>query len=82
MRIVAEIKDPRVKISVFSFNERWLAKFELGLCEITLKAPHDEMDLDELKSILETPKIKETMVQRLTAMNSEWFESRTRKEKT
>lgn len=76
MRVVAEVKDPRMKISVFSFNERWLVKFELGLCELTLKAPHDEMGLEDLKALLENPNFKETIVQQLNSLNSDWFERR------
>ena len=43
MRVVAEIPHPTTKITVFSWNGRYLVKFEYGLLEQTYKV--SEMDL-------------------------------------
>ncbi len=43
MRVVAEIPHPQTKITVFSWNSRYLIKFEYGLLEQTYKI--SEMDL-------------------------------------
>lgn len=53
MRIVAEIPHPRTKITIFSWNNRYLIKFEYGLLEQTYKI--SEMDLSseqDLKDIV------------------------------
>lgn len=53
MRVVAEIPHSKTKITVFSWNSRYLIKFEYGLLEQTYKI--SEMDLtseDDLKSIM------------------------------
>ena len=43
MRVVAEIPHPKTKITIFSWNGRYLVKFEYGLLEQTYKV--SEMDL-------------------------------------
>lgn len=53
MRIVAEIPHPQTKITVFSWNNRYLIKFEFGFLEQTYKIA--EMDLTseaDLEAIL------------------------------
>ena len=53
MRVVAEIPHPKIKITVFAWNSRYLIKFEYGLLEQTYKI--SEMDLtseDDLKSLV------------------------------
>lgn len=72
MRVIAEVLDPRIRISIFSFNERWIAKVEGGLCELTFKVPHDEMSLEELKKHFETANTRDRLFERLQVLNQEW----------
>ena len=52
MRIVKEIKHPDCKITVFSWNDKYLIKFEKGLLEQTYKVNEwdilEEKDLNDL----------------------------------
>lgn len=45
MRIVGEIPHPDCKITLFSWNNRYLIKLESGLLEQTFKI--DQFDIDE-----------------------------------
>ncbi len=72
MRVIAEIIDPRMRISVFSFNEKWIAKVEGGLCELTLKVAHEEMSLESLKNLLQQTDFRDRMFERLHTLNAEW----------
>lgn len=54
MRLVREISNPDFKITIFSWNNRYLIKLEQGPLEQTFKIP--EMDLsaeDDLYAILD-----------------------------
>lgn len=72
MRVIAEVFDPRMRISIFSFNERWIAKVEGGLCEITFKVPHEEMSLAKLKEHFENADTRDRLFERLHGLNQEW----------
>lgn len=47
MRIVNEIIHPECKITIFSWNSKYLIKFERGLIEQTYKVPETEVSGDE-----------------------------------
>lgn len=47
MRIVKEISHPQCKITVFSWNAKYLIKLERGLIEQTYKVPEMELSGDE-----------------------------------
>lgn len=51
MRNLGEIMHPACKISLFSWNQKYIVKFEQGLVEQTLKFEHLEFDggEDELR---------------------------------
>ncbi|WOK05035.1 hypothetical protein [Imperialibacter roseus] len=51
MRVVAEIPHPKTKITIFSWNGRYLVKFEYGFLEQTYKV--SEMDLTSENDINE-----------------------------
>jgi len=54
MRVVAEIPHPECKITIFSWNNRYLIKLELGLLEQTFKINQfDIASEQELYSILD-----------------------------
>jgi hypothetical protein len=44
MRNLGEISHPACKISLFSWNQKFIVKFEQGLIEETLKFEHLEFD--------------------------------------
>ena len=54
MRIVGEIAHPACKITLFSWNMKYLIKLEKGLIEQTFKVPELEVTGDEdIKKMLE-----------------------------
>ena len=54
MRVVREIPCPDFKITIFSWNNRFLIKLEQGLLEQTFKIPeHDLAGEGDLDSILD-----------------------------
>lgn len=63
MRIVAEIPHPRTKITIFSWNNRYLIKFEYGLLEQTYKISEmdlsSEQDLEDIVSGVFIDKVME-----------------------
>lgn len=53
MRIIGEIANPDCKITLFSWNNRYLIKLEKGLFEQTFKINHfDLASEDELKLVV------------------------------
>ncbi len=49
MRNLGEIMHPACKISLFSFNQKFIVKFEQGFVEQTLKFEHLEFDRGEVE---------------------------------
>ena len=49
MRIVKELVKEGIRISVFSWNNKYLVKYELGMAEQTFKI--NEMDLETEKDL-------------------------------
>jgi len=69
MRVVGEIPHSDCKITIFSWNNRYLIKLEQGLLEQTFKV--NEFDISgesELYRIVDQPFIQEA-VQRFTEMS-------------
>jgi len=51
MRVVGEIARPDCKITIFSWNQKFIVKFEQGDCEQTFKLSHlDVADEAELRA--------------------------------
>ncbi|HSY61817.1 MAG TPA: hypothetical protein VK796_08070 [Cytophaga sp.] len=70
MRIVAEYPSVDFKITVFSWNGKYLLKIEKGMFEQTYKI--SEMDVtgdDEVKKIVEDPTFVEEVKTRFKNMN-------------
>jgi hypothetical protein len=69
MRVVGEIPHPDCKITIFSWNNRYLIKFENGLLEQTFKvAEYDILQESDLYALVSEDFIQETLA-RFTAMN-------------
>jgi len=78
MRLVREITRPDCKITIFSWNNRYLIKLEQGLLEQTFKIP--EMDLtgeEELLSILDAEFLHQATL-RFHDMGQSLYEARRR----
>ena len=52
MRVVKEVPHPKVKITVFSWNQKYLIKLELGPLEQTFKVSEFDVLEQELDEIL------------------------------
>jgi len=62
MRIVGEIPHPDCKITLYSWNNRYLIKFESGLLEQTFKINQfDVTEEAELKQIVNESFVQETL---------------------
>ena len=80
MRVVAEIPHPDLKITVFSWNQKYLVKMEKGPFEQTYKI--GEMDVtgeDELRKMLDEPFIEQVLIQ-FREMSTIWRSARERAE--
>lgn len=71
MRTLKEIHDPRMKISIFSFNEKWIVKCEAGLCEQTFKFPFDEWSMEQVILKLEGAEFRDFVAERFHAMHGQ-----------
>ena len=75
MRQVGEIAHPECKITVFSWNNRYLVKFERGHLEQTFKIDQFDVAGDaELKKILD-PEFIKTTLDRFEEMDKSWSEA-------
>jgi hypothetical protein len=72
MRIVKEIPHPRFKITVFSWNGKYLVKVEDAHLEQVYKIPETEIQaFDELENMLSTPFLLRCLA-RFGEMSSDW----------
>lgn len=73
MRIVAEIPHPQLKITVFSWNGKYLIKLEIDRYEQTYKI--DEGDVDSLQQVKDmiTDEFIENCMQRFLKMREDFI---------
>lgn len=71
MRVIKEFRDPRMKISIFSFNEKWIVKTEAGLCEQTFKFPQDEWEFDRVVARCEDEAFRAKVAAHFQTMHDE-----------
>jgi hypothetical protein len=75
MRLVGEVPHPELKITLFSWNNRYLVKFEQGYLEQTYKIDQFDVSGDEaLKRILD-PVFLDSVSQRFRAMDQDWSQA-------
>lgn len=75
MRVIGEIPNPHFKITLFSWNNKYLIKLEQGLIEQTFKI--SALDLtgeDDIKKILDE-KFLQSALKRFNDMNQSLFEA-------
>ena len=78
MRVVHELSYPECKITFFSWNNRYLIKFEQGLLEQTFKIDQfDVKDVEELVKLIDTEFLK-LAVSRFQEMSQSLMEARHR----
>jgi len=73
MRIVAEIPHPQIKITVFSWNAKFIIKLEAGPYEQVYKIPDEEVEgnVEKVKAMI-TPEFIEQNKQRFLQMRSDF----------
>jgi hypothetical protein len=60
MRVVGEIPHPKLKITIFNWNNRYLIKLEAGFLEQTFKVSEFDITSEEdLKKVVDADFIKE-----------------------
>ena len=80
MRVIANIPHEEMKISVFSWNSKYLIKLEKGGFEQTYKIPEmDFVDDAELEKMLDE-EFKEKVVDIFQTMMQTWREAKERLE--
>jgi hypothetical protein len=78
MRVVAEIPHPEAKITVFSWNGKYLVKLERGPYEQTYKISEmDILDEADITRLLDDTFITSAL-QRFAEMNKSWQEAQQR----
>lgn len=72
MRIVKDIPHPRFKITVFSWNEKYIIKIEDGHLEQVYKVDTSQIsDLNEIDTMLSTPFLLKVL-ERFGAMSNDF----------
>ncbi|HAA00149.1 MAG: hypothetical protein ACK40M_06850 [Flavobacteriales bacterium] len=75
MRVIAEIPHPQIKITIFSWNAKYIIKLEAGPYEQTFKiAESDIAGLEQVQALL-TPEFIDACIQRFIAMRSDFSTS-------
>ncbi len=71
MRVLKEFRFGPMKFSIFSFNEKWIVKTEVGLCEQTYKFLHEEYDLMKVEAVCQDPKFQNRVHMRFLDMHED-----------
>ena len=75
MRTIAEIPHHTFRISVFSYNAKYIVKIELDQFEQIYKINEmDVMGLEDIKMML-TPQFLENCMDRFLSMRQDWHKS-------
>ena len=62
MRVVKDIPHDKFKITVFSYNDKYLLKFEIGTFEQTFKVKHQDIEgLSALEKLIDEEFLKTVM---------------------
>ena len=78
MRVVREISHPDCKITIFSWNNRYLIKLEQGVLEQTYKIPEqDLLGEEDLMTLLDAEFLHQA-AQRFQDMGQSLYEARLR----
>lgn len=69
MRVIAELSEPDVKITIFSWNGKFLLKFERGMYEQTFKVSEMDVSEEEVKRLVREKDFLQTVRNRFQEMN-------------
>lgn len=75
MRIIATIPHPRIKISVFQMNQKYLLKMEAGPYEQTYKIYEDEINSMEQLQALCNEEFMQSVTTRFEQMHADFENS-------
>lgn len=75
MRIIATIPHPKIKISVFQMNQKYLLKMEAGPYEQTYKIYEEEVSSMEQLERICNEDFMETVIKRFEQMHSDFENS-------
>lgn len=64
-----------MKISIFTFNEKWIVKVEAGLCEQTYKFPQEEWSFEQVTARCENESFKVKIADRFQTMHTDMVET-------
>ena len=79
MRLVRELSNPDFKITIFSWNNRYLVKLEQGPLEQTFKIPEMDVDNDEELSAMLDAEFLQQANRRFNEMGQSLYEARQRR---
>jgi hypothetical protein len=71
MRVLKEFIFGPMKFSIFSFNEKWILKTEVGLCEQTFKFPHEEFEIESVEAYCNDPEFQSRIHARFQDMHAD-----------
>ena len=75
MRIVAQVPHPLMKISIFSWNDKYFIEMEAGAYKQTFKIGHDGVKgLDDVKALC-TPDFLEAAMLRFENMHTDFSQA-------
>lgn len=75
MRVIAEIPHPQIRISIFSWNAKYIVKLEAAQFEQIYKIAETDVDgLDQLKEMINEDFIR-SCIARFQTMRSDFFET-------
>ncbi len=72
MRIVAQVPHPKLKISIFQYNEKYIIEMEAGQYKQTYKISVDSVDGQEAVKALCTPELIDNTLQRFNGMHTDF----------
>lgn len=69
MRVVGEYSHPDLKITIFSWNGKFLIKFERGMYEQTYKVSEMDASEEDIKLLVQNDEFTDEVRQRFQEMN-------------
>lgn len=72
MRVLKEIQTPAAKVSIFSFNEKWIVKCEAGFCEQTYKFQSEEFEMSQVEEFCQKEAFQKRVAARFQDMHQEF----------
>lgn len=71
MRVLKEFRFGQMKFSIFSFNEKWILKTEVGLCEQTFKFSHEDFSIEQVEEVCQKQEFQNRVHTRFQNMHED-----------